>query len=91
MTLLNNKFFVIFLSPFILGALTVFSFPPYNFTFINFFLFSSLLFLISVVKNKTQSKFRKKKYKRYFFYLGCAFGFGFFFIWKLLDINIFNT
>ena len=31
-----------------------------------------------VVKKKTQSKYRKKKSNRYFFYLGCAFGFGFF-------------
>jgi len=36
------------------------------------------LFLILVVKKKTQSKYRKKKSNKYFFYLGCAFGFGFF-------------
>jgi len=30
------------------------------------------------VKKKTQSKYRKKNSNRYFFYLGCAFGFGFF-------------
>ena len=76
--LLNNKFFVIFLAPFLLGALTTLGFSPYNFTFINFFSFSILLFLILVVKKKTQSKYRKKKKNRYFFYLGCAFGFGFF-------------
>ena len=76
--LLSNKFFVIFLAPFLLGALTTLGFTPYNFTFINFFSFSILLFLILVVKKKTQSNYRKKKSKRYFFYLGCAFGFGFF-------------
>jgi len=76
--LLNNKFFVIFLAPFLLGALTTLGFSPYNFTFINFFSFSILLFLILVVKKKTQSNYRKKKSKHYFFYLGCAFGFGFF-------------
>ena len=77
-TLLDNKFFVIFLTPFLLGALTTLGFSPYNFTFINFFSFSILLFLILVVKKKTQSNYRKKKSKHYFFYLGCAFGFGFF-------------
>jgi len=77
-TLLNNKFFIIFLAPFLLGALTTLGFSPYNFTFINFFSFSILLFLILVVKKKTQSNYRKKKSKHYFFYLGCAFGFGFF-------------
>ena len=77
-TLLNNKFFVIFLAPFLLGAITILGFTPYNLTFINFFTFPTLLFLISLIKKRTQSKYRKKISKRYFFYLGCAFGFGFF-------------
>ena len=77
-TLFNNKFFVIFLAPFLLGALATLGFSPYNFTFINFFSFSIFLFLILVVKKKTKSNYRKKKSKHYFFYLGCAFGFGFF-------------
>ena len=76
--LLNNKFIVIFFIPFLLGVLTIFSFSPYNLTFINFFSFSILLFLILLVKKRTQSRYRKKKSNRYFFYLGCAFGFGFF-------------
>ena len=76
--LLNNKLFVIFIAPFLLGALTILSFAPYNLTFINFFTFSTLLFLILQINKKTESKYRKKKSNRYFFYLGCAFGFGFF-------------
>ncbi len=76
--LLNNKFFVIFIAPFLLGVITTFSFSPFNLTFVNFFTFSSLLGLILVIKKKTQSKFRKKKSNRFFFYLGCAFGTGFF-------------
>jgi len=77
-TLHNNKFFILFFAPFLIGALTIFGFSPYNFTIINFFTFTSLLFLISIIKKKTHSKYRKKKSNRYFFYLGCAFGFGFF-------------
>ena len=76
--LLNNKFFVIFLAPFILGVLTIFGFPPYNFTFVNFFTFSILLFFIFLIKKRTFSTYRKKKSNRYFFYLGISFGFGFF-------------
>jgi len=76
--LLNNKFFIIFIAPFLLGAITILSFPPFNLTFINFISFSLLLFLIVLVRKKTGSKYRRKKSKRYFFYLGCAFGFGFF-------------
>ena len=67
-----------FFAPFLLGALTILGFAPYNLTFVNFLTFSILLILISIIKKKTQAKYRKKKSKRYFFYLGCAFGFGFF-------------
>ena len=58
--LLNNKFFVIYLVPFLLGAITILSFSPYNLTFVNFFSFSILLFLISLIKKRTQYKYRKK-------------------------------
>ena len=76
--LLNNKFFVILLVPFVLGAITTIGFSPYNLSFINFFSFSILLLLIFIVKKRTQSRYRKKRSNRYFLYLGCAFGFGFF-------------
>tara|TARA_Y100000590_G_scaffold370547_1_gene432443 strand:+ start:740 stop:2305 length:1566 start_codon:yes stop_codon:yes gene_type:complete len=77
-SLLDNKFFIIFFLPFLLGAITIFGFAPYNFTIVNFFTFSTLLFLIYTIKKKTKSKYRKKKSNRYFLYLGSAFGFGFF-------------
>ena len=76
--LLNSRMLVVFIAPFLLGAITILGFAPYNLTFINFFTFSILLFLILLIKRRTQSKFRKKKSSRYFFYLGCSFGFGFF-------------
>ena len=76
--ILNYKFFVLFIAPIFLGALTTLGFAPYNLTFVNFFTFSTLLFLILLIKKRTQSNYRKKKSKRYFFYFGCAFGFGFF-------------
>ena len=66
------------MAPFLLGAITILGFAPYNLTFVNFFTFSILLLLILKIKKQTQSKYRKKKSNRYFFYLGCAFGFGFF-------------
>ena len=76
--LLNNKFFVLFIAPFLLGAVTIFGFAPFNLTILNFFTFSFLLFLVLIVKKRTQSKYIKKKSYRYFFYIGCAFGFGYF-------------
>jgi len=54
--LLNNKFFVIFLSPFLLGAITSFGFAPYNLKNKNFFKFSNFFFPILVVKKKTKIK-----------------------------------
>ncbi len=76
--LLNNKIFTLFLLPFLIGAITTFSFPPFGLTILNFFSFPILLFLILHINKRIQSKYRKKKFKRYFFYLGCSFGFGFF-------------
>ena len=76
--LLNSKLFVTILAPIILGAMTTLGFAPYNLTFINFFTFSILLYLILIIKRRTQSKYRKKKSNIYFFSLGSAFGFGFF-------------
>ena len=76
--LINYKFFVIYLAPFFIGALFTLSFSPFNLTFLNFFCFPILLLLILNIKKKTQNKYRKKSFKKYFFYFGSAFGFGFF-------------
>ena len=76
--ILDNKFIVVFLAPFFLGAITTFGFSPYNLTILNFFTFSLFLYLILIVKNKTKSRYRNTKKSYYFFYLGCSFGFGFF-------------
>ena len=76
--MLKNRMFVIYFFPFILGILTSLSFAPFNLIIINFLTFPFLLSLILLVKKRTESKYRKKKSNRYFFYLGCAFGFGFF-------------
>ena len=76
--LLDNRFIVIFFLPFILGSITRLGVSPYNFSIINFITFSTLLFLISIIKKRTKSNYIKKKSNRYFFYCGCSFGFGFF-------------
>ena len=75
--LLNNKFFVIFLAPFVLGALTILGFAPYNLTLINFFTFSILLFLIFKVKKKRNQNIEKKNL------------IGIFFIWDVLLVLVF--
>ena len=64
---LNNKFYVVFLIPFVLGGLTVLGFSPYNLTFINFFTFSILLFLISIIKKKQKLGTEKRNQIAIFF------------------------
>ena len=75
---LNNRFITLFLLPFILGCLTVFSFQPYNFTFINFIVLPTFFFLIIYIKKKSKSIYRKKPYKKNLFFFGTAFGFGYY-------------
>jgi len=64
---LNSRFIIVLFAPFLLGALTVLGFSPYNFTFINFFSFSILLFLIYLIKKKLQKNIEKKNLNVTFF------------------------
>ena len=75
---LNNRLIVLYIAPLALGAITVFSFQPYNFTFINFFIFPILFYLVFYIKKKSKSTYRKKPYKKNFFIFGTSFGFGFY-------------
>ena len=65
---LNKRYLTLYLFPFILGCLTVFSFQPFNYTFINF-LILPLLFYLTVYIKKNQRVYRKKPYKKIFFLL----------------------
>ena len=47
---INSRFFLVFLFPFTLGALTVFSFQPYNYSYINFFIIPALFLVTTYVK-----------------------------------------
>ncbi len=67
-SLLKNKK-LIYIIPFILGVITSFSLPPYNFFFINFLTFP--LLLIYLISNY-------KKGKWISFKIGWMFGFGYF-------------
>ncbi len=76
--ILNNRNVILYLIPLTLGLLSVFSFQPYNFTLINFFLFPILFLLLVYVKKKSKSVYRKKPYHKNLFVLGFTFGFGFY-------------
>jgi apolipoprotein N-acyltransferase len=75
---LNNRFYILYLVPFVLGLLTVFSFQPFNLTILNFFILPIIFGLVVYINKKSKSTFRKKPYKKNFFTFGVLFGFGFY-------------
>ena len=76
--ILNKRYLILYFFPFILGLLTVFSFSPFNFTFINFLVFPVLFYLIVYITKKSKSVYRKRPFKRNLFFFGLFFGFGFY-------------
>ncbi len=76
--ILNNRIILIFIFPFFLGIVSVFSFQPFNLTFINFFIISSLFLILSYVNKRSRNIYRKKPYLKNLFYVGYLFGIGFF-------------
>ena len=75
----NSKAFLVFLFPFILGTLTVFSFQPFNLNYINFAIIPIIFLLTTYVRKKSKNTFRKKPYLLNLFFIGYLFGIGFFF------------
>ncbi len=76
---LNNRFFTLYLSPFVLGSLTVFSFKPFNLSIINFIILPLLFYLVTYIKKRTKNIYRKKPFIKNLFIFGTSFGFAFFF------------
>jgi apolipoprotein N-acyltransferase len=75
---LNNRFLILYITPFIIGLLTVFSFQPFNITILNFFILPIFFYLTVYINKKSKSTFRKKPYKKNLFIFGSLFGFGFY-------------
>ncbi len=75
---LNSRILLVFVTPLLLGCLSVFSFQPYNFTLINFLIFPSLFFILCYINKRSKNKYRKKPYLINLFYVGYFFGVGFF-------------
>ena len=59
---LNSRFFLIFLFPFTLGTLTVFSFQPFNFSYINFIVLPILFLLTTYTRKKSKNSLVPKIY-----------------------------
>ena len=75
---LSNRFFILYLIPFVVGLLTVFSFQPFNITLLNFFILPIFFYLTVYINKKSKSTFRKKPYRKNLFIFGSLFGFGFY-------------
>ena len=75
---LNNRFYILFVAPFILGAITVFSFQPFNYSFINFIVLPIFFYFTVYIKKKSKSIYRKKPLRKNLFIYGTAFGFGYY-------------
>ena len=76
--ILNNRFIVLYLMPFFLGLMTVFTFQPFNISLINFFVLPVFFLILVYVKKSSMSTYRKKPFQKNLFLLGFIFGFGFF-------------
>ncbi len=75
---LSNRFFILYLTPLVIGLLTVFSFQPFNITLLNFFILPIFFYLTVYINKKSKSSYRKKPYRRNLFIFGSLFGFGFY-------------
>ena len=75
---LNNRFLILYLTPLVIGLLSVFSFQPYNMIFINFLVLPIFFWFTVYINKKSKSTFRKKPYRKNLFIFGCLFGFGFY-------------
>ena len=75
---LNNRLITLYILPLVLGSLTVFSFQPFNYTFINFIILPILFYLIVFIKKKSKSVYRIKPFKKNLFIFGTIFGFSFY-------------
>ena len=74
----ENRYFILFIFPFLIGSLTVLSFQPFNLTIVNFLIIPLFFYLIIYISKKSQSVYRKKPYKINLFLFGLSFGFGFY-------------
>jgi apolipoprotein N-acyltransferase len=75
---LKNRFLILYVTPFFIGLLSVFSFQPFNITLLNFFILPIFFYLTAYINRKFKSTFRKKAYKKNLFIFGTFFGFGFY-------------
>ena len=65
---LDSRLLVLYITPFILGLLSVFSFQPFNLSIINFFILPIIFLLTLYVKKKSKSTYRKNLILKIYFF-----------------------
>ena len=75
---LNNRLLTLYLIPFILGCLCVFSFQPYNFSLINFIILPIFFYLLVHIKKNQKAYIEKNLLKKIYLFLA-----------QLLDLDFF--
>ena len=66
---IDNRLFTLYLFPFTLGALTVVSFQPFNYSFVNFIILPLYFYFVVYIKKKSKGVYRKKPLKKIYLYL----------------------
>ena len=66
---LDNRILTLFVFPFLIGSLTVLSFQPFNFTFINFIILPIFFYLLVYVKKNQKVLIEKNPTNKIYFYL----------------------
>ncbi len=75
---LNNRFLMLYFTPFVIGSLTTLTFQPFSLAFLNLIIFPIFFYLVIYINKKSKTTYRKKPYKRNLFLVGLFFGFGFY-------------
>ena len=66
---IDNRLFILYLFPFTLGALTVVSFQPFNFSFVNFIILPLFFYLVVYIKKNLKVFIEKNLLKKIYLYL----------------------
>ena len=66
--ILNNRILVLYVLPFFLGLLSVFSFQPFNFSFINFLVLPIFFSLVVYVRKNLKVLIEKSLLGKIYFY-----------------------
>ena len=57
----NSKILLLYIIPFVLGAISVLSFEPFNLFFVNFITIATLFLILSFVNKRSRSTYRRRK------------------------------